>query len=131
VALLRAHAAATRGLAAQLAAHGLSLNDYEALLHLSQAGDGRMRRIDLAEQLGLTASGVTRLLEGLEACGLVERHVCESDLRVAYAVITAAGRSRLAEASCSHLGAVRAVFDGRYDEGELEQLGSLLDRLTR
>jgi DNA-binding MarR family transcriptional regulator len=130
IALLRAHAATTRGLGARLAEYGLSLNDYEALLHVSQADGGRMRRVDLADRLQLSPSGVTRLLEGLEALGLMERHVCTSDLRVAYAVITAAGRERLAQASCSHLGAVRSVFDDRFDEAELVLLGELLDRLT-
>jgi DNA-binding MarR family transcriptional regulator len=130
IALLRAHAATTRGLGAQLAEYGLSLNDYEALIHVSQADGGRMRRVDLADRLQLSPSGVTRLLEGLEALGLMERHVCTSDLRVAYAVITAAGRERLAQASCSHLGAVRSVFEDRFDEAELVLLGELLDRLT-
>jgi hypothetical protein len=47
--LLRAHAASTRELSAALVAeHGLTINDYEALLHLSRAEDRRMRRVDLA-----------------------------------------------------------------------------------
>jgi len=71
-----------------LAEHGLTINDFEALLHLSRAEEGRMRRVDLAEGLLLTASGVTRLLDGLEAAGYVERAACASDRRVVYAVIT-------------------------------------------
>jgi len=66
VRLLRGHASATRELSAQLQAeHGLTINDYEALLHLSRADGRSMRRVDLAEQLLLTASGVTRLLDGV------------------------------------------------------------------
>ena len=58
---LRAHAAITRELSAQLQReHGLTLNDYEVLLHLSHAEGGRMRRVDLAQQVLLTASGITR-----------------------------------------------------------------------
>ena len=80
--LLRGHAAATRELSAQLVAeHGLTINDYEALLHLSRADEGRMRRVDLAGNLLLTPSGVTRLLDGLEQAGLVERAACASDFR--------------------------------------------------
>src|SRR5919202_6277185 len=87
--LLRAHAASTRLLSASLQAdHGLTINDYEALLLLSRAEGGRMRRVDLAQQLLLTASGVTRLLEGLERAGLVDRVTCDHDRRVAYAVLT-------------------------------------------
>src|SRR5207245_5396447 len=66
--LIRGHASVTRAISAQLVAeHGLTINDYEALLHLARAEDGRMRRVDLAERLILTASGVTRLRDGLEA----------------------------------------------------------------
>ena len=67
---LRAHAALTRELSADLVAeHGLTLNDYEVLLHLARAPGKRMRRVDLAESILLTASGITRLLEGLERSG--------------------------------------------------------------
>src|SRR5918997_5300256 len=92
---LRAHAATTRALGAELDAEfGLTINDYEALLRLSYAEDGRMRRIDLANELLLTASGVTRLLDGLERAGYVEKASCASDARVTYAALTSEGRRR-------------------------------------
>ena len=129
-ALLRAHAATTRMLSAQLVAeHGLTINDLEALLRLAHAEDQRMRRVDLAEALLLTASGVTRLLDGLENTGLVERASCASDRRVVYAVLTEAGRAKLEEASTSHVAVVHALFEERFDEDELTQLGELLGRL--
>jgi DNA-binding MarR family transcriptional regulator len=128
--LLRAHASTTRTLSAELyAEHGLTINDYEALLHLSRAEDARMRRVDLADSLLLTASGVTRLLDGLEAAGLVERAACASDRRVTYAVLTDAGRGRLEAASESHVAAVRALFEDRFEEDELARLAELLTRL--
>jgi DNA-binding MarR family transcriptional regulator len=130
VRLLRGHASVTRAISAQLVAdHGLTINDYEALLHLARAEDGRMRRVDLAEQLILTASGVTRLLDGLEVGGLVERASCASDRRVTYAVLTEKGRSKLREASKSHIADVRAFFEARYSSEELDQLADLLGRL--
>jgi DNA-binding MarR family transcriptional regulator len=112
-----------------LAEHGLTLRDYEALLRLGRAEDGRMRRVDLAEDLMLTASGVTRLLDGLEAAGYVERASCETDRRVVYAVITELGRDKLESASESHLAEVRAIFEERFGPAELEQLAELLKRL--
>ena len=67
VALLRGNAAVTRELNAQLSVdHGLTISDYEVLLRLARAPERRMRRVDLAEEVLLTASGVTRLLDGLE-----------------------------------------------------------------
>jgi DNA-binding MarR family transcriptional regulator len=111
------------------AEHGLTINDYEALLHLSRAEGGRMRRVDLADRLLLTASGVTRLLDGLEQAGLVERASCASDRRVTYAVLTQTGRAKLRESSKSHIAGVRAFFEARYSQEELDQLAGLLGRL--
>ena len=128
--LLRGHAAAIRELSAQLVVeHGLTINDYEALLSLSRAGGGRMRRVDLAAELMLTASGVTRLLDGLERAGFVERAECASDRRVTYAVLTPAGRDKLEAASESHLAGVSSLFEERFSTEEIEQLTNLLSRL--
>jgi len=130
VRLLRAHAATTRALSAELVAdHGLTINDYEALLLLSRAEGGHLKRVELAEQLILTPSGVTRLLDGLERAGYVEKGSCSTDARVTYAVLTAAGLAKLEEASASHVAAVRALFEGRFAEDELATLAGLLGRL--
>jgi DNA-binding MarR family transcriptional regulator len=128
--LLRGHAATSRALSAQLLSeHGLALSDYEALLLLARAERGALRRVDLAEGLALTPSGVTRLLDGLERQGLVEKGVCAEDARVTYAVLTDAGRAKLERASCSHVRGIRAVFEQRFSPAELETLAELLGRL--
>jgi DNA-binding MarR family transcriptional regulator len=127
---LRAHAAITRELSADLQReHGLTLNDYEVLLHLSHADGGRLRRVDLAERVILTASGITRLLEGLERAGLVRKENCASDARVTYAKITPAGTAKLREAAKTHLRGLDELFVGRYSESELTTLADLLSRL--
>ena len=127
---LRAHASMKREMNADLLnEHGLTINDFEALMHLSRAEDGRMRRVDLAEGLLLTASGVTRLLDGLEETGYVERASCDSDRRVVYAVITDAGREKLAAASKSHVVGVSSLLQERFEAEELSQLAELLARL--
>ena len=101
---LRAHAAVVRELSSELvAAHGLTINDYEVLLRLSRAEGSRMRRVDLAQEVLLTPSGITRLLEGLERSGFVERVACKEDLRVSYAQLTSAGRTKLRAASKTHI----------------------------
>jgi len=128
--LMRGHSAVTRAMNAQLVAdHGLTINDFEALLNLSRAEEGRMRRVDLAEKLILTASGVTRLLDGLEEAGFVDRAACASDRRVTYAVLTEAGHAKLKEASQSHVADIRAFFETRFSSNELDQLAALLGRL--
>ena len=127
--LLRAHAAATRVLNAELQAeHGLSVNGYEALYVLSRAEGRRLKRIDLSRRLALTPSGITRLLEGLEEAGFVKRAVCSSDLRVVYAELTDAGAEKLELASCGHVGSIRQLFEEHFADGEIEALTELLGR---
>lgn len=128
--LLRGHAGTARHLSAQLLTeHGLTINDYEALLRLSQAEGSALRRIDLASKLVLTASGVTRLLDGLETAGFVAKQACEHDARVTYAVLTDVGREKLREAGCSHVAAIRALLEERFSCDELATLSELLARL--
>jgi DNA-binding MarR family transcriptional regulator len=128
--LLRSHAGTSRALSADLLAeHGLTINDYECLLLLSRAENRSLRRIDLASRLLLTASGVTRMLDGLEREGYVEKGSCASDARVTYAVLTEKGLEKLEGAQCSHVAAICALFEERFSPGELATLTELLARL--
>ena len=128
--LLRAHASTTRLLNTELQAeHGLSLNDYEALYVLAHAEGRRLKRVELSRRLLLTPSGVTRLLEGLERAGLVERISCPTDLRVAYAQLTDAGAEKLEVASCGHVGSIRALLEEHLSGDEIEELAETLGKL--
>src|SRR5688500_10127403 len=128
---LRAHAAVVRELSSELvAAHGLTINDYEVLLRLSRAEGSRMRRVDLAQEVLLTPSGITRLLEGLERSGFVERAACKEDLRVSYAQLTTAGRAKLRAARKTHVAGIHRRFLDRFDAGERAVIGELLGRLA-
>jgi DNA-binding MarR family transcriptional regulator len=130
VAFLRGHAALTRELNTELVAeHGLTINDYEVLLHLSRAPDQQLKRVELARSVLLTPSGITRLLEGLEQAGWVKKESCASDARVTYAVLTEAGEDKLRAAASKHLADVDRVFAGLFQDDELDVLASLLARL--
>jgi DNA-binding MarR family transcriptional regulator len=130
VGYLRGHAAVTRELSAQLLAeHGLTINDYEVLLHLSRAPERALRRVDLAERVVLTPSGITRLLDGLERAGCVAKRSCETDARVTYAVLTDVGFEKLRAAADVHLDGVRRLFADRFSDEEIETLAELLGRL--
>jgi DNA-binding MarR family transcriptional regulator len=96
--LAKAHAAVVRRFDRRLGTlHGLSLGDFILLLNLSRAPGGKLRRIDLADELGLSASAVTRSLIPLERIGLVTRQRDLRDARVGYAVLTKAGQRVLQE----------------------------------
>ena len=129
VALVKAHVTVTRQLNSQLVAdHGLTLSDFEVLLRLARAPEHRLRRVDLALQVLLTPSGVTRLLDGLERQGWVDRASCAEDRRVVYAVLTEAGVAKLRNARTSHVAQIEEHFAGRLDQ---EELGALVDLLGR
>ena len=130
VGFLRSHAALVRELDGTLTeAHGLPLSSFEVLFRLSRAPDGRKRMSELAESVLLSRSGVTRLVDRLEREGLVERRACASDARGAFAVITDAGRERLAEAEGTHVSDVRRRFLSRFDPSEQVQLAQFWARL--
>jgi DNA-binding MarR family transcriptional regulator len=130
VSFVRGHALIMRQLSAELVReHGLTINDYEVLLYLSNAPDRMMRRVDLAASVLVTASGITRILQSLVREGLVENKTCASDARVSYACLTDAGAAKLLEARVTHLDGVRRLYLDRFDEVERATLGGLLDRL--
>jgi DNA-binding MarR family transcriptional regulator len=115
---------------AELAAsHGLTVSDYEVLLHLSRAPNMKLKRVDLAGHLLLTPSGVTRLLDGLQKSGYVCKAACEGDARVTYAVLTDAGLEKLKQASVEHLESIHSHFAGRFSDEEIDTLSELLGRL--
>lgn len=111
------------------AKHGLTISGYEALLFLSWAAEGRLRRSDLADRALLTQGGVTRLLKGLEDEGLVVSEVSETDRRVTYAKLTAKGRKRLERAARDHTRDVERLFSSHFTPAQLRALGDLLQRL--
>jgi DNA-binding MarR family transcriptional regulator len=127
---LRAHSAITRELSSRLeAVHELTLSDYDVLIQLYHAPERAMRRIDLARSVLLTASGITRLLDGLERAGYVGKKRCDSDARVTYAVLTPAGLRKVEDARGSHLADIEELFAAHFDPEERAQLAELLGRL--
>ena len=78
--------------------HGLSFVDLAVLTEVEQSPSGVIRRVDLAERLGLTQSAVTRILIPLEKIGLVKRRRDPNDARVGFTSITATGKKVLEDA---------------------------------
>jgi DNA-binding MarR family transcriptional regulator len=108
------------------AEHGLSLGDYEVLVHISEAPENSIRMTDLAESLNLSPSGITRRIDGLVRDGYVERKRCPSDRRGSNAVLTEKGLLRLREAAPTHVRGVRSHFIDQLTERQLANLASAL-----
>ncbi|MFC1415919.1 MarR family winged helix-turn-helix transcriptional regulator [Streptacidiphilus cavernicola] len=130
--LVRAQAALVRRFDATLSGlHGVSFADLAVLRQLGRAPGGRMRRVDLANALGMSASGVTRGLIPLERIGLVVREPDPRDARVAYAALTGTGRERLAQMLAAAEEVAADVFAGGvWSDGGLGQLSALLEALA-
>lgn len=111
--LLSVHARLLARLDEELnAAQGMSLGDYEVLVHLSEAPGRALRMAELANLLSLSPSGLTRRVDGLVRAGLVMRRPCPSDGRGSLAVLTDAGWERVASAAATHVAGVRTyLFD--------------------
>ena len=130
----RALISSTTGLLAVLdnelqAAHGLSLGDYEVLVHLSEAPAHSLRMSDLAGGLHLSPSGITRRIDGLVKHGLVERRQCPTDRRGSNAVLTRAGMQALKRAAPTHVRGVREHFVDRLSDRALANLASALSNV--
>jgi DNA-binding MarR family transcriptional regulator len=119
-AFVRAQAHVSRRLDEDLRAeHGLSLQEYVALLILAEAPERRLRMGRLADSLALSKSGATRLIDRLVDDGFVARLSCPSDLRGAEAAITDAGLSRLRTAAPTHLRGIAEYFLSAIDSDDL------------
>ena len=120
-AFLTAHALVSRRLDDDLRAeHEMTLAEYGALLQLAESPERRLRMNQIADSVFLSRSGVTRLIDRLEADGLVERSHCSTDGRGAEAVLTELGVSRLRQASRTHLRGIEAYFLDTVEPVDLE-----------
>jgi DNA-binding MarR family transcriptional regulator len=128
--LLRTHALLAKRVEAQLdREHKLPLSSYEVLQRLLDAPAGRMRMCDLAEQVQLSRSGLSRLADRLEREGLLSRCSCEHDARGAYACLTDSGRERLSAARETHRSVVCEHFLSHFSAEELRALAGMWERI--
>lgn len=126
-AFLRASTRLMERLDAELDGHGLSLADYEILVHLSAEPTGELRMTELAARTLVSRSGLTRRLDRLVRSGLVARRACPTDGRGVLAAMTEAGRRRLEAAAPTHVEGVRRHFIDQLDGQDLRALAASLD----
>lgn len=130
IGLQRAHRELTRALELTLdEEYGLSLSALELLGRLASSEQRRQRLSRLADEIGLSVSRVSRIVDALERRELVERSPYPGDTRATNACLTDAGLALLAEAQCRHLADVQRAFFDRVSEAELLTLGEVFMRL--
>jgi len=111
--------------------HGLGLSDLALLLELGAAPQGRMRRVELANRLGVTTSGVARQLGQLERRKIVTRESNPADARLALVVLTEAGEKLLAQALATAEEDAELVLAKHWSPAERQRLGKLLSAVRR
>ena len=116
-------------LSRRLSVHGLDFSDFMIISYLNESRDQKLRRIDLAEKLGLTASGITRMLLPLEKLGIIERSLDDADARARYASITPAGKNLLQDATASIEMKLEDIMP-EGSEAELEKFTELLEKIN-
>lgn len=111
------------------AEHHITIKEFDVLITLFNAPDGRLRMTDLAQRIVLSPSGVTHLVTRLERDGLVRRSVDDHDRRSFFAELTPEGRTRLRESRPTHNEVVRAHLTEKLTAAQLATLGALWDKV--
>lgn len=111
-----------------LSVHGLGISDYLVLNQLYIAPSKKMRRNDLAARVGLSPSGITRLLNPLEKIGLVDKESNPRDARVSLVALSAPGKQIYEDAKASFSDASHLLFEP-LNAAQLNKLSELLKPL--
>ncbi|NLU67098.1 MarR family transcriptional regulator [Streptomyces sp. HNM0574] len=109
---------------------GLTMNDYEILVNLSEAEDQRLRMSDLAAATLQSKSRLSHQITRMEKAGLVRRESCESDRRGLFAVLTPHGWDTMREVAPHHVAAVRRRFIDQIAQEDLSHLRETLRPVT-
>jgi DNA-binding MarR family transcriptional regulator len=112
-----------------LAAHDLTLGDYQVFVYLSEAPSRSMRMCDLAGRLQLSPSGLTRRLDGLVKAGFVTREPSTDDRRVMLATLTPSGFSTLEAAAPDHVASVRRHIFDHLDDDQVDAMASIFQAI--
>ena len=112
-----------------LAANGLSLSDYEILVHLSDAKDRMLRMSDLAEKTILSRSRLSHRIKYMEVKGWVERQKCDSDKRGTWAVMTNKGWNAIVKAAPDHVTSIRKRFIDQISKTDQANIATAFEKV--
>ena len=110
---------------------GLTMGDYQLLAMISEAPDRRLRMCDLADQLRLSRSGLTRRMDGVLSNAWVARVQDQGDRRVAYAELTTKGWNLLRKVAPIHLASVRRLMIDHLSRAEVKAVGSAFEKISK
>ena len=114
-----------------LAGHGLSLSDYEILVHLSEAKDRSLRMSDLADKTILSRSRLSHRIKYMEGKGWVERQKCASDKRGTWAVMTNKGWNAIVKAAPDHVASIRKRFIEPISKADQANIANAFEKVEK
>lgn len=109
---------------------GLDLQWYDVLLHVREGGDG-LRMTELAEAVVLSKSGLTSLVDRMEASGLIQRQPDPVDRRATRVVLSQEGERRYREGAALHRKVVRRIFTSLVSDHEAAVILETLERVRQ
>ena len=109
---------------------GLTMSRYDVLMQLDLAG-GRLGLTELATTIVLSPSGLSKLLDRMEAAELIRRDPDPDDARSTYAVITAKGRALVKKARARHHAWLQTAFGDVLDDRDLRDLTRIMGRISQ
>ena len=112
-----------------LAAHDLSMADYEVLALLSEAPERRMRMTELADLAMVSKSRLSHRMKVMEKVGWVKRQACDSDKRGSWAVMTEKGWKAIVKAAPDHVSSVRNRLIDHLTVKDQEELSKIFERI--
>ena len=112
-----------------LTSHGLSLSDYEILVHLSDAKDRSLRMSELAEKTILSRSRLSHRIKYMEGKGWVERQKCASDKRGTWAVMTTKGWNTIVKAAPDHVASIRKRFIDQISKADQANIAAIFEKV--
>ncbi len=124
------HRETSKLLDAQLRAEAdCSLSDVDVLTEISCTPDRRMQMLTLADRLGVTRGGLTRIIDRLVERGWVSRDRPEHNRREVYAVITDDGIRVLNQAKSTYLGLLTRTLGSHLDDSSFDEMGTSMGKL--
>ncbi|OHU29406.1 MarR family winged helix-turn-helix transcriptional regulator [Mycobacteroides chelonae] len=129
-AVISGHARVIRSMSENMRAqHGLTLKEFEAMLHISLNGDRPILQKDLAQQVTLSTGGITRMLDRLESAGLVARNCYDNDRRGNAISLTPAGREKFDDMNASHEHDIQTYFGAHLTAEELRTIIRVMNKV--
>ena len=113
-----------------LSYHGISFSEFMVMHHLNLAREQKLKRIDLAEKMSISASGITRMIAPMERIGLVEKEANERDARISLVKLTHSGQ-QIYEDSKVSLGEAAMHLLGKLKMNEVARGISIMDAINQ